>query len=407
MRIDFSLGVVLLLVCLAQGLTTAAWLLLARPRRPGQAWLGLLVGALTLQVLDYFLSWSGIYAQHKALYFSPLFYSLSFGPLLLNYLRARYAAGPPLPGRHWLPVAGQALFFGVLCLQSFDTKTWFWLHVHKPVTRYVEYYAALTSALLYLSWARRLARPAAERASVSAVASAIGPATNPARNPARNLPTHLARPLRLLQGFCLVAALDPLVNYLYLPAGAPRFYLLSLGLPALAYAVALGSWLKSRAPAVVAKVAEVASAVGPAAPKVAPPPDLAQLARLVEALEAGHLYRDPDLTLAALGQRLGLTPNAVSALINAGLGLSFTEWVNGYRLAEVERRLRSADAQRFTLLALAFDAGFNSKTTFNRVFKDKHGVAPSAWAKTAAAPPDSAENASQRAFRDDAGGATG
>ena len=59
------------------------------------------------------------------------------------------------------------------------------------------------------------------------------------------------------------------------------------------------------------------------------------------------------------------------------------------------------------LHAVVLTTRFVDPTSFNRVFKDKHGVAPSAWAKTAAAPPDSAENASQRAFRDDAGGATG
>ena len=50
--------------------------------------------------------------------------------------------------------------------------------------------------------------------------------------------------------------------------------------------------------------------------------------------------------------------------------------MNGYRVAEVQRRLAAPDARRFTLLAIALDSGFNSKTTFNRIFKQVTGVAP-------------------------------
>ena len=53
--------------------------------------------------------------------------------------------------------------------------------------------------------------------------------------------------------------------------------------------------------------------------------------------------------------------------------------VNGYRVAEVKRRLAAPDAQRFTLLGIALESGFNSKTTFNRIFKQFTGVAPREW----------------------------
>jgi AraC-like DNA-binding protein len=45
-------------------------------------------------------------------------------------------------------------------------------------------------------------------------------------------------------------------------------------------------------------------------------------------------------------------------------------------VAEVQRRLAAPDARRFTLLGIAFESGFNSKTTFNRIFKQVTGVAP-------------------------------
>ncbi|HEX8507607.1 MAG TPA: helix-turn-helix domain-containing protein, partial [Hymenobacter sp.] len=69
-------------------------------------------------------------------------------------------------------------------------------------------------------------------------------------------------------------------------------------------------------------------------------------------------------------------PRLISFTVNAGFGRSFNDLVNGYRVAEVQRRLAAPDARRFTLLGIAFESGFNSKTTFNRIFKQVTGVAP-------------------------------
>ncbi|SHJ11396.1 AraC-type DNA-binding protein [Hymenobacter daecheongensis DSM 21074] len=362
-HVDFA--VVFQLFCIVQGLTTAAYLLLARPRMAAGKWLGLLLLGLTLQVIDYFLSRSGVYYRNRWLYFTPLFFSWSFGPLLLAYVRARYAPQRAVGWRHLVPGAGQALFYVLVSLQSFDTKTWFWLEVHKPVTRYLEHYGAVLSMLVYL------------RLALGTLAGAGSPARR------------LRRLLLGLAGFYGLVALDPLVNSWYLPAGAPRFYLSSLVLPGLVYGLALLAWLHDRSRRVLlpTPAPEPAPAEGPPAPPppvaTAPalPPDAAQLARVVQALEQEELFRNPELTLDALAQHLSLTPNTVSQLLNAGLGQSFHDLVNGYRLAEVKRRLLTDDARRLTVLALALEAGFNSKTTFNRVFKEKTGVTPKEYQK--------------------------
>ncbi len=354
------------LFCIAQGLTTAGYLLTARPRSGANRWLGLLLLAMTLQVVDYFLSRSGVYFRHRWLYFTPLFFSWSFGPLLYAHVRARPAAlvaAAPLGWRHWLPGLVQVLFYAVLAAQSFDTKTWFWLSVHKPVTRYVEQYGALVSLLTYALLARRWLRPAAGAA-----------------------PRGLRVWLRVLVGFCVAAALDPLLNFWYLPAGAPRFYLSSLGLPVLTYALVLVSGRRGQltisTPTNAPDTAHAATNVRATAP---PPVDVVvdpvQLAAVVRALEVEELYKDPDLTLDRLARHVGLSPNGVSQLLNAGLRQSFYDAVNGYRLAEVKRRLLTDDARRLTVLALAFEAGFNSKATFNRIFKEKTGFTPSEYRK--------------------------
>ncbi|WP_051719123.1 helix-turn-helix domain-containing protein [Hymenobacter sp. IS2118] len=370
MFVHLDLVVVFQLFCIVQGLTTGVYLLVARPRRAGSRWLGLLLLGLTLQVVDYFLSQSGVYYRHRWLYFTPLFFSWSFGPLLLAYVREVYGSARRLSWRHFVPVAGQALFYGIISLQSFNAKTWFWLNVHKPMTRYVEHYGAIVSVLSYLFVALRV----------------VG------RHERR--PRWLWAVLLGLGVFYGAAALDPLVNAAYLPAGAPKFYLTTVALPVLAYAVALGSWL-SRGVTRPAPAPEPASTTpttdsAPASaslpaqrPAGSPGPvvDPDHLARVVQALDEEQLYRDPDLTLDSLARHVGLSANVVSQTINAGLQQSFHDVVNGYRLAEVKQRLLGPDARRLTVLALALEAGFNSKTTFNRVFKEKTGLTPKEYQK--------------------------
>ncbi|QIX59728.1 helix-turn-helix transcriptional regulator [Hymenobacter sp. BT18] len=365
MFVHLDLGVVFQLFCLVQGLTTAAYLL-AGPRRPGSRWLALLVLALTLQVIDYFLSRSGVYYRNRGLYFTPLFFSWGFGPLLLAYVRALYG-GRPLRWPHFAPVLVQVLFYCSVALQSFDTKTWFWLAVHKPFTRYVEHYGAVLSVLLYTGLALRFLRQQPKP------------------------PRWLTLGLLGIGLFYGAAALDPLVNSWYLPKQAPKFYLTSLVLPVLAYGLALLAWVKThvatgRMPAEAAPVGDTTgeAELEPATSVVSREPqeiNPEQVRRVVAAFEEEELFRNPELTLDSLAQHLNLTPNLASHLINAGLGQSFYDLVNGYRLAEVKRRLLTPDARRLTVLALALEAGFNSKTTFNRVFKEKTGLTPREYQK--------------------------
>ena len=258
----------------------------------------------------------------------------------------------------------QAGFYAVLTLQSFDAKTWFWLAVHKPYTRYLEHYGAVASVLLYLGLTLRWLRHQAAA------------------------PRWLRWGLLATGALYVAAALDPLINSAYLPAGAPKFYLTGLVLPVVAYGLALLGWWKGSGDfrpvgpiAVPVPPGTPASVPEPTLTKAAPPINPDQLRRVVAAFEHEKLFQDPDLTLDILAQHLGLTPNAVSQLLNAGLGQSFSEVVNGYRLAEVQRRLLTDDARRLTVLGLALEAGFNSKTTFNRVFKEKTGLTPKEYQK--------------------------
>jgi len=88
-------------------------------------------------------------------------------------------------------------------------------------------------------------------------------------------------------------------------------------------------------------------------------------------------YREEDLSLQTVAARLSLPPHHVSWVVNELLGRTFSRLVNSYRIEEIKRRLgESADAGR-TILEIAFDAGFNTKTAFNKAFKQQTGMTPS------------------------------
>ena len=88
-------------------------------------------------------------------------------------------------------------------------------------------------------------------------------------------------------------------------------------------------------------------------------------------------WKNSELTLPDLAARLNSTPHKLSEVLNDQVGQTFYDFVNGYRVREVQRRIRTGDAQRLKMLALALDAGFASKSTFNVAFKKHTSQTPS------------------------------
>ena len=107
-------------------------------------------------------------------------------------------------------------------------------------------------------------------------------------------------------------------------------------------------------------------------------PELARwAARLTELMTIERPYLAPELTLPELAARLGTNTSVLSRVINTGFKQNFNDYVNEYRVQEAECRLRDPQFRHYTLLAVALESGFNSKSTFNRVFKKLRGATPS------------------------------
>ena len=327
------------LICLLQGLTTGAFLLLSPTQKNAKRWLGIVMVIMSFTVLDHFLSASGIYYRHNGLYFMPLFFTWALGPALYFYIANLFNKNLKASPVHFIPVVLQVLFYSAMVFQSMENKTWFWQHIHKPYTRYIEYYGMCLSVLIYLALLFKNYK-------------------------SKILETNwLKWVLRSLVTFFSIALVDPAVNFLYQPVSAPKFYLVTVFIPICV------SWL-----VLIHLLYEEFNIKKK--PVSTGSYDQALLNNLRKCVEEERLYRDADLTLHSLSLQLNITANSISKIVNEATGRSFPEYLNELRIAEVKQRLQNNDAEKFTLLSIAFDAGFNSKTTFNRVFKQNTGLSP-------------------------------
>ncbi len=100
---------------------------------------------------------------------------------------------------------------------------------------------------------------------------------------------------------------------------------------------------------------------------------------LKKTMEAGRYYQDAELSLSSLAKSQGIHPHELSRIINLALNKNFHEFINEYRIREVTRKMKDPANARLTLLGIAFDAGFNSKATFNRTFKQIIGKNPAEY----------------------------
>ncbi len=99
-------------------------------------------------------------------------------------------------------------------------------------------------------------------------------------------------------------------------------------------------------------------------------------AKVLHEVVAKKAYANPELTLTDLARLLDTNNSFLSKVINTGFQKNFNDFINYYRVEEVMQKLTTKDAGHFTIMSIAYDAGFNSKATFNRAFKKFTGKNP-------------------------------
>lgn len=108
----------------------------------------------------------------------------------------------------------------------------------------------------------------------------------------------------------------------------------------------------------------------------APPPADVQ-DRLVAHMNSARPWLDPELTVGRLARQLGVPQRHVSNVVNGAFGMSVSRWVNTYRIVEAKRLIEENPDQ--PLIDLMLDCGFQTRSNFNKAFREIAGVPPGEW----------------------------
>jgi AraC-like DNA-binding protein len=376
--ISFGVLSTSLLIMAGQSVVLAVLLACLKTNVVANRLLAALIVAMALMVTPYIIGFAGFYDAFPWLSFAPFVISLAFGPLL--YLHAvALSEGALRRGWCWHLAPGliqflnQALVFP-LPLAMKDAWNSF---VYEPVIDPFFDVASLASIAIYgwLVWRRYrtyrhfLAQNRADDARFDPVWL-------------RNALIGVVAMAVLWTGFFVADLIDPSRDYF-------DKYWMYMALATLGAYLGIAGWRNGSLtyPSISQRSGDVAALDTPTltVAQHATPVErdwVALGAEWARAVDAGQFWLDPELTLNSLARKLGTNTTYLSRALNEGLGLSFSGFINQRRVATAQALL-GAPTGANDLMAVAFDAGFSSKASFNRAFSEFAGCSPSAWRQRA------------------------
>jgi AraC-like DNA-binding protein len=357
--IKFGWMSTMLAVGAAHGLITAILLLTAAHNRIANRYLALLLFLITAQMIPYIIGFAGYYDAYPWLSFLPVNFSLGYGPALYFYVRQ--LTTQQLPARwhwHFLPMLVQFLYYVLVFLQPLAFKNDWDRNIHVP------WIDPLESLLIFASfgWYLWLAWQQVQRYQAWLEA---------------NLSNREEFRLTWLRVFMLLLAVTlalwigfQTTDWFMRDIGYFQWFWLYVWLAGLIYVLGLLGW--RNAGLVYPQPAEPQPALDTdPRPRDWNVQGEAWAAEIIR----NNWWRDPELTLTDLARKLGSNSTYVSRALNEGLGETFNSFINRLRVQAVQTAIARGDSR--DLLSLAFDAGFNSKASFNRAFKAVTGKTPS------------------------------
>lgn len=106
---------------------------------------------------------------------------------------------------------------------------------------------------------------------------------------------------------------------------------------------------------------------------------LSDYATLEKVMSEQQPFLNPVLSISKLSQISGIPQYRISRLLNSHLNRSFYDYINGYRVDMVKAKLQNGEADKYSILGISMDCGFNSKASFNRIFKKLTGTTPTQY----------------------------
>jgi AraC-like DNA-binding protein len=374
---------------IALGLLVAA-LLLANQRgnRPANRWLAAFVTALALLTVGDLLIETRWLVRVPQLAFTTDWLILALGPCMWVYVRRM--TGDFRPTGWWLALhfVPMLVLLGVLTplyVLPVDVKANVIADAIRTDEHGVQWGLAVPALHVLAYWAAAVQTLAAYRRRATAEIASLD------RIGFEWLRVMLIVTLTIwvswLLGLVLnVPAARPL-NDLAVPAGLYALAFFALRQPAVFVHWALSTSTGEPLPAELPAAAPQPEPAVPVATKYARSRlEIAEVeryrVRLEEVMSVEKPWLENELTLAELARRVDCTPHSLSQLLNDVVGVPFFDYVNRRRVEEVKRCLADPAYDAQPVLDVALDAGFNSKATFNAVFRKWAGCTPSEYRRT-------------------------
>jgi AraC-like DNA-binding protein len=355
-------------------------------RRPqnwrANRWLAALLGSLALMLFDGFLGASGAHEAHPHLIGVGASLPFLFGPFLFLYVRAMTTTSEPRVWPHFVAWAAYTvLLLADFYLKSADFKTAFakqLLEGDEPtyvtVTEVAKFALGFGYVIASLVLLRRHKPHMQELYS------------NLSDVDLRWLVWLIALN-GVTWGVAFVLFVVRLAGHLDEQSATIQ---ISVDLISTIVVFVIGYFQLNQAPIIA--LAKIEAPTAEAAPEPAPTYQRARLAdtdatdlesRLRAAMAKDQLYKRSGLTLADLADAIGATPHEVSQVLSTRLDRNFYGFINDHRIEHVKAALADAKRRDTSVLDLAFEAGFSSKSTFNAAFRKATGATPSEFRERA------------------------
>lgn len=334
-----------LLIFAAQALVLGIALLTRPVDRRANTYLAALLIVMAGMLTPFVIGYAGFYDAFPWLSFAPFAIPLAVGPLFYGHVRAALGS-PRIGGWHAVPPGLQFAWQTGCFVQPMATKIWIDETIQVPILTPLTSIAVILSMLGYaaasLALIRRARRGGRRDAALKRLRVAV---------------TAILALVVARAAFDFYDVAVARLDYFDLFA----FYVL---LAVIATFLGIEGWRGAAEP-----LPSFAAA---------PERDWLKIAReWDDRLRTEGWWRDPALNADALARRLGTNTSYLSRAVNAGLGISFADWVGNVRAESVAARIEAGASD--DLLALALDAGFGSKASFNRAFSRRFGQSPSAF----------------------------
>ncbi|MFK8007420.1 MAG: helix-turn-helix domain-containing protein [Saprospiraceae bacterium] len=365
MKIAFNIYVILTLIVIAQGLFAALILSTSKVNKMANRFLSLLLLSFSLWLIDSFYKVAEVYQQDPEFYFQPIFYSFAFGPLIFFYVKSITNNSFQFSKKDWihfLPVLLQAGLYWFLTFQDYSYKLWFWETIHFPMTYGLEFNFTLISMAIYLGLSIRLLMRYQKW-----LEDQFSEFSKIHLNWLKIL-------LTIMLVLCVFWSIDLILRYFFDIYHVYNFSEISLGFVVLLLAyggIRQSNILQVNFENEVVKTNLVLDEI-----------DVALVEKIKQRMLIEKDYLNPTLSLKEFSKNLNTPARTISKHINQGLGISFVDFVNQYRVEEVKHKIAAGRLDQFTLLSVALESGFNSKSSFNRIFKKLTEMSPSEYVNT-------------------------